>query len=136
MLRQALGKLNGRWPPAHILFVLNKMLWEALLQPFGLDRNHIGPLGVFQAAFVGPAISDLTTAIYGDYHVRVRLAANLAEMIRGAGLVNQYQGENTLSNALEWMLGAPYTYAYELGLRDQPWLASESPTKKKGGKKD
>lgn len=134
MLRQVLGKMNGAWPPAQILFVLNKALWDALLRPFGVDRNHLGPLGAFQAAVVGPAISDLNAAIYGDYHVRVRLSANLADEIRAAGLVNQYQGENILSNALEWMLAAPFTYAYELGLRDQPWLAGESLSRKKGGK--
>ena len=133
-LRQTLGKLSVRQSPVVVVNILNKVVWDVLLRQFGVDRQHIGAQGEMQIAAVAPELSTFEKVGYADYHVRVALGGEFLEALREPGALLPHWGKNNLVTALEWLLGAPYTYAYELGLRDQAWLAPELRRSKKDKK--
>jgi len=101
--------------------ILNKMIWDIILRRYGIDRRHIGPGGELRIMAAPPEMPD-RTAGYGDYHVRVSLEKNFFERLREQGLLPEGVTSSVMETALAWVLGAPYTYAYELGLRERPWI--------------
>ncbi len=117
-LAEGLGMLRPQLPPSATAVLLGKLIWEVVLRRYGIDRGHIGS-DSFQITVVQPQNHDPYTAGYGDFAVKVKLEAEIydlvARRIPGAWCRVQFV------QSAEWLLGAFYTYAYELGLRPTPW---------------
>jgi hypothetical protein len=123
-LVKALGLIRAHTGPTIAVSVLNKTIWDVLLRQYGIDRKHIGPRGEMRFMAAPPEMPGSAVG-YGDYHVRVSIDKAYFERMREQGLLPEGVTPSTLEAALEWVLGAPYTYAYELGLRQQAWLAGD-----------
>lgn len=122
-LRTTLSALSVLQSPIKVTTTLNRLVWDVLLRHFGVDRKHIGAQSELQIAVSGPDWSNSQAPGYGDYHVHAEFSGTFLRFLVERKWVTSETGLNNLRRALEWLLGAPYTYAYELGLRDKPWLA-------------
>ena len=126
-LVEALEKLQARTAGLIAVSILTKLAWDIVLRRFGVERKHLGLRGEFQVWFALPELAGQgrTAAGYGDYYARVSMDTQFFEDTRKAGLAPATASLESLATALEWLLTALYTYAYELGLREQPWLAPD-----------
>lgn len=123
-LVKALGLIRAHTGPTIAGSVLNKTIWDVLLRQYGIDCKHTGPRGEMRIRATPPEMPGSAVG-YGDYHVRVSIEKTYFERMKEQGLVPEGVTPSTLEAALEWVLDAPYTYAYELGLRQKPWLAGD-----------
>lgn len=117
-LAEGLGLIKPYMLPPSAATLLNKLLWEIVLRHYGIDRGHIGTSD-FQVTVVTQQAQSPSSAGYGDFAVEVQLSPELYDTI--APQVPGQPEKPALQTMAEWMLGAFYTYAYELGLRPVPW---------------
>lgn len=117
-LVEGLGLIKPYMLPPSAATLLNKLIWEIVLRHYGIDRGHIGTSD-FQVTVVEQQVLAPNGAGYGDFAVKVQLTDELYKAA-GADLPGQPE-KVALQTMLEWVLGAFYTYAYELGLRPVPW---------------
>jgi hypothetical protein len=107
------------------LNLMTRIIWDVWLRHVGMGRN------VHLQVCVRPPNSDVDNS---EYRVSVNVSTRLAEALDPFGEI--YPGEpatKPYEKALAWVLEAPFFYAYELGLSDEPLFPSRS--RKKGQRK-
>lgn len=117
-LVEGLSVLKPSTAPGIVTNLLTKLYWDVVLRHYGIDRAHIGA-SEFQFAAVERQATDAGGVGYGDYHVRLSLPVALYEELKLEFSDTPHREQ--LERAAEWLLGALYIYAHELGLRPAPW---------------
>jgi hypothetical protein len=124
-LSRALPLIKSQAGMTVTLNLMTRIIWDVWLRHVGMGRNeHL-------QVCVRPPNSDVDNS---EYRVSVKVSTQLAKALDPFDEI--YPGEpatEPYEKALAWVLEAPFFYAYELGLSDEPLFPSSR--RKKGKRK-